>query len=150
MSFLFGSLTHSPFPFPFPFPLPCSTPPPHPKQPGDRVHVTGIFRALAPMSAANTSGNFRTVLLANHCRGIGKEVNGLVMRPTDIKHIKSVAKRDDVFTGTLFLQNDLFCLFVVCLLLSLSLPMKYISIGTRCFFKMICLFVCCCCCCLYP
>jgi DNA replication licensing factor MCM3 len=67
-------------------------------KPGDRIHMTGIFRALAPMSAANTSGNFRTVLLANHVRGIGKEVNGLVMRPTDIKHIKSVAKRKDVFT----------------------------------------------------
>ena len=67
-------------------------------KPGDRIHMTGIFRALAPMSAANTSGNFRTVLLANHVRGIGKEVNGLVMRPTDIKYIKSVAKRNDVFT----------------------------------------------------
>ena len=67
-------------------------------KPGDRVHMTGIFRALAPMSAASTSGNFRTVLLANHCRGVGKEVNGLVMRPTDIKHIKSVSKRNDIFT----------------------------------------------------
>jgi DNA replication licensing factor MCM3 len=67
-------------------------------KPGDRVHMTGIFRALAPMSATNTTGNFRTVLLANHCRGVGKEVNGLVMRPTDIKYIKSVSKRTDIFT----------------------------------------------------
>ena len=65
-------------------------------KPGDRVLVVGIFRALARGGGAHSS-LFRTVIIANNVRTIGKEVHGLVMTPNDIRNIRAVSKRSDSF-----------------------------------------------------
>ena len=44
-----------------------------------------------------SNGKFKTVLLANNVRGIGKDVGGLVMTRSDISNIRNVAKRIDIF-----------------------------------------------------
>ena len=67
-------------------------------KPGDRVQVVGIFRALAGASGGTTSGLFRTVVLANNLRQIGSDVGGMVFVDDDIKNVKAIAKRDDVFS----------------------------------------------------
>ena len=62
-------------------------------KPGDRVHIVGVFRALARGGQGGvTNGEYKTVLLANHVMGIGKDVGGLTMTPTDIANIRKVAK----------------------------------------------------------
>lgn len=65
-------------------------------KPGDRVHVSGIYRALSSISGGSTTGVFRVVILANSVRVIGKEVQALVMTLDDIKNIKKIAERKDV------------------------------------------------------
>ena len=42
-------------------------------KPGDRVRITGIYRALPSKTGGSTSGIFRTVLLANNVEVLGRE-----------------------------------------------------------------------------
>ncbi|KAF0690092.1 Aste57867_18486 [Aphanomyces stellatus] len=65
-------------------------------KPGDRIHVIGVFRAIASQTAASSSGVFKTVMLANNLQVMGKEVHGIVMTTEDIMHIREFSKRADV------------------------------------------------------
>eukprot|EP00947_MAST-08B_sp_MAST-8B-sp1_P000233 g233.t1 len=67
-------------------------------KPGDRTQICGVYRAMAGTGAqSSTSGVFRTVVIANNVRTIGKDVGGLTMTPEDIQHIREVSKRKDAF-----------------------------------------------------
>eukprot|EP00743_Colponemidia_sp_Colp-15_P001523 GILK01001663.1.p1 GENE.GILK01001663.1~~GILK01001663.1.p1 ORF type:complete len:926 (+),score=232.32 GILK01001663.1:60-2780(+) len=66
-------------------------------KPGDRVQVVGVYKAMPSTSNGTTSGVFRTVIIANNVRSLAKEVHAPVMTPNDIKHIKKLAKKKDVF-----------------------------------------------------
>ena len=67
-------------------------------KPGDRVHIVGVFRALARGGQGGLSnGQFKTVLLANNVRLVGKEVGGLQLTVSDISNIRRVSKRADIF-----------------------------------------------------
>lgn len=69
-------------------------------KPGDRVQITGIYRALPGKNGAETTGNFKTVLIANATKGLGKSMQGSAeadLSEKDIKHIREVSKRKDLF-----------------------------------------------------
>lgn len=42
-------------------------------KPGDRVAVTGIFKAVPPRAQGTLNGNFRAVLVGNHVRQLNME-----------------------------------------------------------------------------
>ncbi|GMH91690.1 hypothetical protein TL16_g12125, partial [Triparma laevis f. inornata] len=67
-------------------------------KPGDRIQTMGVFRALVAGSNATneTSGIFRTVVIANNMRVLGQDVATLKLDADDIKAIKAVGKRGDV------------------------------------------------------
>jgi DNA replication licensing factor MCM3 len=69
-------------------------------KPGDRVMIAGIYRALPGSAGGETTGNFRTVLLANMVQGLGKSMQGSAedeLTEQDIKHIREVSRRKDLF-----------------------------------------------------
>ena len=68
-------------------------------KPGDRVQIIGIYRALASSGKGSsvTSGVFRTAILATNVRVLTKGVKGATMTDEDVKHIKKVAKKKDIF-----------------------------------------------------
>ncbi|CAM9392470.1 unnamed protein product, partial [Hapterophycus canaliculatus] len=65
-------------------------------KPGDRVQITGLYRAVGGASNGSTSGVFRTLIIANNVSILGKDVASVQMTPTDIKNIREIAERDDV------------------------------------------------------
>ena len=61
-------------------------------KPGDRVAVVGIYRALSGASATcATSGVFKTVLLANNIRRLGRDTASVKLSPQDVANIKAIA-----------------------------------------------------------
>jgi len=69
-------------------------------KPGDRVAISGVFRALAGRVNGSGSGKFKTVVLGNHVRLLKQQVASTPMTPSDIRNIRALAKRDDVFGET--------------------------------------------------
>lgn len=67
-------------------------------KPGDRVQITGVFRALATASSGqtSTSGVFKTVVLVNDIKILGRDSSGLVFDTEDIRMIRSLGKRKDI------------------------------------------------------
>jgi DNA replication licensing factor MCM3 len=65
-------------------------------KPGDRVLCSGIHRALP--SKANQSGMFKTVLLANSCRMLTRELASDGFTREDLENIRSLAKQRDVLS----------------------------------------------------
>lgn len=66
-------------------------------KPGDRVQVIGVYKTVANVFNGQVPAHFRTVLVANNLRTLGKELSVPVMTETDIQNIKLIAKRKDVF-----------------------------------------------------
>jgi len=62
-------------------------------KPGDRLHITGIHRALP--SKANQSGTFKTLVLGNHVRLLTKHLGSAQFTEEDVRHIKEVSRRPD-------------------------------------------------------
>lgn len=65
-------------------------------KPGDRIQTMGVFRALGNQNTTETSGIFRTVVLANNLKVLGQDTTSLKLEADDIKQIKTVSKRDDI------------------------------------------------------
>jgi len=67
-------------------------------KPGDRVQITGVFRALATASSGqtSTSGVFKTVVLVNDVKILGRDSSGLIFDTEDIRMIRSLGKRNDI------------------------------------------------------
>ena len=92
-------------------------------KPGDRVAIVGVYKAIPGKSKGSVNGVFRllpsnflhhfssylwiimfadsmillcrTVLIANNVSLLNKEANTPIYTPEDLKHIKSIAERDD-------------------------------------------------------
>jgi DNA replication licensing factor MCM3 len=60
-------------------------------KPGDRVQLTGIFRALPNKTNGGTKGVFKTVLLCNKVTILGKESLTPTLTSEDIKNITKIA-----------------------------------------------------------
>jgi DNA replication licensing factor MCM3 len=65
-------------------------------KPGDRIQTMGVFRALGSQATSETSGIFRTVVLANNLKILGQDTTSLKLEAEDIRMIKAVSKRDDI------------------------------------------------------
>eukprot|EP00049_Salpingoeca_infusionum_P019107 m.360245 g.360245 ORF g.360245 m.360245 type:complete len:939 (-) comp18941_c0_seq1:97-2913(-) len=61
-------------------------------KPGDRIQLFGIYRALPSKRNGTTSGVFRTALLANNIKTLGRELLMPKLTETDIKNITKLAK----------------------------------------------------------
>ena len=66
-------------------------------KPGDRVSIVGVYKAAPTKGAGSMSGVFRTLLVANGVRLLGKESAQLRLTAEDTRAIKKVAKRADCF-----------------------------------------------------
>ncbi|KAI6173760.1 DNA replication licensing factor MCM3 [Aphelenchoides besseyi] len=64
-------------------------------KPGDRVKVVGLFRVLPNKQNASSSGNFRSVLIANNIVLMSKEQEPKFDNQ-DIKNIKRMGEREDI------------------------------------------------------
>lgn len=69
-------------------------------KPGDRVRVTGIYRALATASSGQsfTDGTFKTVILVNDLQILGNETSNLTFSPDDVRNIRALSKREDILS----------------------------------------------------
>jgi DNA replication licensing factor MCM3 len=65
-------------------------------KPGDRVQVTGVFRAKAPHSMMS-SANFGTVLVATGVQSLLAEKEKPQLNEVDIKNIKKISKDKELF-----------------------------------------------------
>lgn len=61
-------------------------------KPGDRVQLVGIYKPLPATGGGATNGIFRTVLLANHIRVLGKDLAQPTITESDIQHIRELAR----------------------------------------------------------
>ena len=79
---------------------PIHSTPPTPQvdqlKPGDRVMAMGVFRALSTQAHAQTSGVFKTVVLANNVKVLGGDSSQLPINAEDIMNIKALSKRPDI------------------------------------------------------
>jgi DNA replication licensing factor MCM3 len=64
-------------------------------KPGDRIQIVGLFRVLPNKQNATSSGNFRSILIANNIILLSKE-NKPTFERHDVKNIGTLAKRPDV------------------------------------------------------
>lgn len=67
-------------------------------KPGDRVEIVGVYRALATSAngQSTTSGLFKTVVLVNHVRILGRDVSQLNFSVDDLKHIRELSTSSDI------------------------------------------------------
>jgi len=66
-------------------------------KPGDRVQVTGVFRAKNPGSTGGMSANFGTVLVATGIQSLLLEKERPVLNEMDIKNIRKISKEEKLF-----------------------------------------------------
>ncbi|KAK4770835.1 hypothetical protein SAY87_031367 [Trapa incisa] len=66
-------------------------------KPGDRVAIVGLYKAISGKSKGSVNGVFRTVLIANNVSLLNKEANAPNYTAEDVKNIKAIAAREDVF-----------------------------------------------------
>ncbi|KAJ3113873.1 MCM DNA helicase complex subunit [Phlyctochytrium bullatum] len=65
-------------------------------KPGDRVQIVGVYRTRGGKGRAATA-MFTTVVLANQIRHLAKEMRELELSDVDIRNVKRIAKRKDLF-----------------------------------------------------
>nr|CAD2164539.1 unnamed protein product [Meloidogyne enterolobii] len=65
-------------------------------KPGDRIQVIGLFRVLPNKQAGMSTGNFRSVLIANNVQLMSKDLL-LNFEPEDIKQIRKMSRHKDIF-----------------------------------------------------
>eukprot|EP00954_Amorphochlora_amoebiformis_P016617 1304496-Amorphochlora_amoeboformis.AAC.1 len=64
-------------------------------KPGDRVQIVGVYRAMAN-TAKSHSGFFKSLIIANHVRGVGKQ-SFSALTEEDIVNIRKVSKNPNIF-----------------------------------------------------
>ena len=65
-------------------------------KPGDRIQVVGIFRALASRGNTTHTGTFKSLIIVNNVRIIGRDVNPVSLSDSDIQQIKIISQRRDI------------------------------------------------------
>ncbi|XP_021763929.1 DNA replication licensing factor MCM3 homolog 2-like [Chenopodium quinoa] len=66
-------------------------------KPGDRVAIVGVYKALPGKNKGSVNGVFRTILIANNVTLLNKEANAPIYSTEDLKNIKKIADRQDIF-----------------------------------------------------
>ncbi|KAG4094749.1 MCM-domain-containing protein [Neocallimastix lanati (nom. inval.)] len=66
-------------------------------KPGDRVRLVGTYRSIGGKVSTAASGTFRTIILANNVKLIGKDILKSDFNNVDMKHIKEIGRRKNVF-----------------------------------------------------
>ncbi|KAJ6250674.1 intein-containing DNA replication licensing factor mcm3 precursor [Anaeramoeba flamelloides] len=66
-------------------------------KPGDRIEITGVYRALTGRARGTISGIFKTVLLGNYLRVIGDKTKNNDLTEEDMTNIQKISKRKDIF-----------------------------------------------------
>ena len=66
-------------------------------KPGDRVEVTGVYRAAPNVHMGVTKGTFRTQIVATGVLSLLAEKQKPSLSEQDIKNIRKMAKEEDVF-----------------------------------------------------
>lgn len=65
-------------------------------KPGDRVQIVGVYKCVASGSALNNAV-FRTIFVATGVNLLNNESGEVSATPEDMKNIKTIAQRNDVF-----------------------------------------------------
>ncbi|KAI8607430.1 MCM2/3/5 family-domain-containing protein, partial [Chytriomyces sp. MP71] len=65
-------------------------------KPGDRVQIVGVYRSMGK-GANSTSAVFRTVILANNVRHMGREILQPVLSEIDMTNIRKMGRKKDIF-----------------------------------------------------
>ncbi|KAI8837168.1 DNA replication licensing factor MCM3 [Chytriomyces cf. hyalinus JEL632] len=65
-------------------------------KPGDRVQIVGVYRSMGK-GANPTSALFRTIILANNVRHMGREILQPVLSEVDMTNIRKIGRKKDVF-----------------------------------------------------
>ena len=65
-------------------------------KPGDRVEITGVFKCVSTASSS-TSGVFKTIVVGTGIKAISDKSDKIKITPEDIKNIKYVSTRKDIF-----------------------------------------------------
>lgn len=47
-------------------------------KPGDRISLVGVYKAIPPRAQGNVSGTFRSMLLANSVKQLGRDTSELI------------------------------------------------------------------------
>lgn len=92
-------------------------------KPGDRVQVVGSYRCLPSKQGGYTSGNFRTILIANNISQLSKEATYSICREDVFNCRKLSRKKRDVFSllaqslapsihGHSFIKKAILCLLL--------------------------------------
>lgn len=63
-------------------------------KPGDRVCITGIYKALPSRNAATLSGIFRTALIGNATVMLRQENTSTEFSESDVENFKELARQD--------------------------------------------------------
>jgi len=66
-------------------------------KPGDRIRLIGIYRSIGGKISTAASGTFRTIILANNVKLLGKDILQPSISSLDMKHIKEIGRRKNVF-----------------------------------------------------
>ena len=66
-------------------------------KPGDRVQVTGVFRAKTPSGQGGMSANFGTMLVATGVQSLNAEKERPQLNESDIKNIRKISKEGNLF-----------------------------------------------------
>lgn len=66
-------------------------------KPGDRVQVTGVFRAKSPGGSGGMSANFGTVLVATGIESLNMEKERPQLNEKDIQNIRKISKEVQLF-----------------------------------------------------
>ena len=65
-------------------------------KPGDRVQIVGIYRAVASKISGQTSGSFKTLIIASSVRQVSRDVTVPSFTDQDLKAIRTLSKRKNV------------------------------------------------------
>eukprot|EP01035_Chromulina_nebulosa_P017748 gene17748-23347_t len=65
-------------------------------KPGDRVRCVGVYRPFPNSHAGQTSGVFRSILIANNISVIGRDVGAVKLTGKDVENIRDISTRNDL------------------------------------------------------
>jgi DNA replication licensing factor MCM3 len=71
-------------------------------KPGDRISISGIYRAIGSAFNGVVPATFRAMVLANNIQfinqnGAGSDLSAVAIKAVDIKNFKKISKRRDLF-----------------------------------------------------
>jgi len=66
-------------------------------KPGDRVQLSGVYRALPSQKGGVTQGTFKTIIIGNSIKVLTKQLAQPVMSDAEIENIKKLSQEDQCF-----------------------------------------------------